>query len=318
MSLFHLRAAVAPALLLGASFTAGAVGYDVTAIDAASTVEINTVGTVTQGHIASFVIDAATVSGDVHCGDRNLHSSLGKQRIFIDLPQDPVTGRFKINNNLSVQVTSLVSIGYWGTGGGITGVCDMETSIDVFPASFLSAAFPITLDFYLDRETIDGVITIPAMQLGGFSRRFDTVDPGNYKPEKYTIPIKLTGGKITIPAYCNAYPNAIELDHGMLSSDNTYDTAFADLTYTCASPVNTTVTINYQENATGDLDLLHTDGSVGASSKLTISDTSNGLQGKEISTHIDGSKTFRITSELTKLSGEGTIQGSAWIIAYLD
>ncbi|WP_442801609.1 hypothetical protein [Serratia rubidaea] len=42
------------------------------------------------------------------------------------------------------------------------------------------------------------------------------------------------------------------------------------------------------------------------------------MQGKEISTHIDASKTFRITSELTKLSGEGTIQGSAWIIAYLD
>lgn len=317
MSLFHLRTAVAPALLLGTSFTAGAA-YDVTAIDGASIVEINTIGTVTQGHIASFVIDATTVSGDVHCGDRNLHSAFGRQRIFIDLPQDPVTGRFKINNNLSMQVTSRVPTDIWGSGGAVTSVCDMETSIDVFPASYLGAAFPITLDFYLDRETIDGVITIPAMQLGGYSRRFDLADPGNYKPAKYTIPIKLTGGKITIPAYCNAYPNAIELDHGMLSSDNTYDTAFADLTYTCAAPVNTTVTINYQENATGDLDLLHTDGSVGASSKLTISDTSSGLQGKEISTHIDGSKTFRITSELTKLSGEGTIQGSAWIIAYLD
>lgn len=315
MSLFHLRAAVAPALLLGASFTAGAA-YDVTAVNAASNVTIDVAGTASKGLVASFVIEAATVSGDVNCGDRNIHSAYGRHRLFFDLPQDLVTGRFKINENLSMQVTSSVSTDKWVQNGMLT-ACS-SGSAQTAPASNLLAAFPITLDFYLDRETIDGSVTIPAMELGGYSRRFDLAEPGNYKPAKYTIPIKLTGGQITIPAYCNAYPNAIELDHGMLSSDNTYDTAFADLTYTCVAPVNTTVTINHQKNTDGDLDLLHTDGSVGASSKLTISDTSSGLQGKEISTHIDGSKTFRITSELTKLSGEGTIQGSAWIIAYLD
>ncbi|AVJ19309.1 hypothetical protein CLM71_20300 [Serratia sp. MYb239] len=315
MPLFNPRAAVAHALLLGASFTAGAA-YDVTAIDAASNVTIDTTGDVTLGHIASFAIDATTVTGTVHCGDRNLHNAFGRQRIFIDLPQDSATGRFKINNNLSVEVSSTVPTSNWGDG--LTTVCDLNSPNDAYPASSLTNAFPIKLDFYLDRETIDGVITIPAFQLGGYSRRFDTTEPGNYKPAKYTIPINLTGGQITIPAYCNTYPNAIELDHGMLSSDNTYDKAFAELTYTCLNPVNTTITINYQENADGDLNLFHTDGSVGASSKLTISDTSSGLQGKEISTNIDTSKTFRITSELSNLSGEGTIKGTAWIIAYLD
>ncbi|VEI65290.1 hypothetical protein [Serratia rubidaea] len=317
MTWFNLRAAIAHALLFGASFTACAAGYDVTALTAESRVTIDTTGTSSLGLIASYTINEATVTGDVDCGARNLHNGLGKERIFIDLPRDIVTGRFKINNNLSVDVESAVPTDQWGKGGATT-VCDEDYPVATAPASYLLAAFPIKLNFYLERETIDGVITIPSMQLGGYSRRFDTVAPGNYKPAKYTIPIHLLGGNITIPARCNVYPNAIELDHGVLTSNDTYDRTFADLTYTCLAPVNTTITINYQENATGDLNLTHTDGTIGASSKLTISDPSNGQQGKEISTRIDASKTFRITSELSNLSGTGNIQGSAWIIAYLD
>lgn len=317
MPLFNLRAAVAHALLLGASFTAAAAGYDVTSLNAGSYVTINTTGSVNSGHIATFTIDKSTVTGDVYCGERNLPPSLVKQRLFFNLPQDPATGRFKINRNLSIAVKSTVPTDKWLTGGLATN-CGEDTSTDVLPAEYLNNAFPIQLEFYLDKATIDGVITIPSMDLGGYSRRFDTVDPGNYKPAKYSIPIRLLGGNITVPSRCNAYPDAIELDHGMLSSDITTDIAFTDLTYTCSTPVNTTITINHQENATGDLNLTHTDGSIGAVSKLTISDTSSGLQGREISTNIDTSKTFRITSELSNLSGEGTIKGTAWIIAYLD
>ena len=317
MTLLNLRAAVAHALLFGASFAACSAGYDVTALTAESRVTIDTTGTSNLGLIASYTIDQSTVTGDVDCGARNLHNSTGRERIFFDLPQDIVTGRFKINKNLSVEVESAVSTDRWGNGGATT-VCDGEYPVATAPASYLLAAFPIKLNFYLERETIDGVITIPSMQLGGYSRRFDTVEPGNYKPAKYTIPIHLLGGNITIPARCNVYPNAIELDHGVLTPNDTYDRTFADLTYTCSTPVNTTITINYQENATGDLSLTHTDGTIGASSKLTISDPSDGQQGKEISTRIDASKTFRITSELSNLSGTGNIQGSAWIIAYLD
>lgn len=318
MTLLNLRAAVAHALLFGASFTACAAGYDVTALTAESRVTIDTTGTSNLGLIASYTIDQSTVTGDVDCGDRNLHNATVKERIFLDLPQDIVTGRFKINKNLSVEVDSSVPSDRWGRGKGAATVCDMDYPVATAPASYLLAAFPIKLNFYLERETIDGVITIPSMQLGGYSRRFDTVEPGNYKPAKYTIPIHLLGGNITIPARCNVYPNAIELDHGVLTPNDTYDRTFADLTYTCSTPVNTTITINYQENATGDLSLTHTDGTIGASSKLTISDPSDGQQGKEISTRIDASKTFRITSELSNLSGTGNIQGSAWIIAYLD
>lgn len=276
-------------------------------------------GSASVGRVGEFVVEESTVSGRVKC---NYTSSGGTKimyhRSFIDLPWDASVGRYRINKNLSMSYSSaVVSDAAWSSDSIATNyVCGGRGATNA-QSKTLANAFPITLTFYLDKRPIDNLITVPAMALGGYARAFETVTPGG-RPAIYTIPYQLQGGTIRVPTVCEASSGAIQIDHGTLASDLKSHIASQQLTYSCSTPIKASIEISYQENANGLLDLKDSTGVVRAQTRLTVMDNETRQKGKEISTEINQVKSYTVSSELSNITGEGAISGSAWIIALMD
>ncbi|CAI1663599.1 hypothetical protein [Serratia fonticola] len=271
--------------------------------------------------IGTFVVEASTVSGAVNCNYVEPASGSYNRmyhRSYIDLPWDPAVNRYRINKNLSMTYLSAdVSDSVWNMGRDFASSYKCGNNFVTQQASGFTAAFPITLTFYLDRRPIDNIIPIPRISLGGYVRVFDTAAPVG-RPTNYTVPYNLLGGTIVVPAVCVASALALELDHGAVTSDTISHIASQQLTYTCDNPISAKIEISYQENANGLLDLKDNKGVAKAQSRLTIMDNETGKKGREISTHITRIKTYTVSSELNNITGEGSIKGSAWIIALMD
>lgn len=291
--------------------------YNVTAIDAISRVSISGKAQVSTGLISTYVIGSSTVSGTVSCGPGNVSPDKAWHYTLIDLPREPDNSeRYRINDNLSVSATAANnSIGQWVNMYGRGCSTDGQNKITE-EASYFIVAFPITLSFYIKRRPIDNMITFPSMPLGGYIRSFGR--PMGLNERKYTIPFYLQGGTIQLPNVCKINPVALTLDHGTLSADSVSHRTSAPITYTCGSPVKATFSLSYEADGNGTLPLKDTAGKTGAVSKLTITDPETGASGRSIEAAIGTSKTFTVSSELSNITGNGQLSGSAWLIALQD
>lgn len=290
--------------------------YNVTAINAISRVMISSKAEVSSGLISTYVINSSTVSGTVSCGPANLPPDMTWHYTLIDLPREPGNSElYRINDNLSVSATAANgSLGQWINATGAA--CSDWWGTISEDASKFTAAFPITLSFYIKRRPIDNVITFPSMPLGGYIRSFGS--PMGVNEKLYTIPFYLLGGTIQLPNECRVTPAALTLDHGTLPADSVSHRTSAPITYSCDSPVKATFSLSYEADGNGALPLKDTAGKTGAISKLTITDPDTGASGRSIEATIATSKTFTVSSELSKITGSGQLSGSAWLIALQD
>ncbi|MBL5828150.1 hypothetical protein [Serratia fonticola] len=293
--------------------------YTVTAIDAISRVTISSQAGGGTGLISQYVVQSSTISGQVSCGPADLPYEKAWHYTLIDLPKEPnVAGHYRINDNLSVAVTTANnSVDKWVNQDA--GVCSNFGNEKITDASKFSISFPITLSFYIKRRPIDNLITFPSMPLGGYIRSFrDYGRPPGPTRGIYTVPFQLQGGTIQLPSTCQVNPTALTLDHGTLSADSVSHRTSAPITYTCDSPVKATFSLSYEADGNGSLPLKDTAGKTGAVSKLTITDPETGASGTSIKAAIRTSKTFTVSSELSKITGNGQLSGSAWLIALQD
>ncbi|MBP1036116.1 hypothetical protein J8631_11165 [Serratia fonticola] len=290
--------------------------YNATAIDAISRVTISGKAEVSSGLITRFVINGYTVTGRVSCGAANLPASKAWHYTLIDLPREPGNyERYRINDNLSLSATTAnYSLGEWRNVSA--GGCSDEWGNSSADAWQLIVAFPITLSFYIKRRPIDNLITFPSMPLGGYIRSFGS--PIGVNERRYAIPFYLQGGTIQLLNTCQVNPAALTLDHGTLSADSVSHRTSAPITYTCDSPVKATFSLSYDADGNGALPLKDTAGKTGAVTKLTITDPETGATGRSIEAAIGTSKTFTVSSELSKITGTGQLSGSAWLIALQD
>jgi hypothetical protein len=290
--------------------------YTVTAIDAISRVTISSQAGGGTGLISQYVVQSSTISGTVSCGPADLPYQKAWHYTLIDLPKEPnVAGHYRINENLSVSVTAANnSVGKWVSQEA--GVCSNSWNDKFVDASKFSISFPITLYFYIKRRPIDNLITFPAMPLGGYIRRFGS--PQGPIKGVYTVPFQLQGGTIQLSSACQVNPTALTLDHGTLSAGSVAHRTSTPITYTCDSPVKATFSLSYDVDRNGDLPLKDTAGKTGAVSKLTITDPETGASGRSIEAAIETSKTFTVSSELSNITGNGQLSGSAWLIALQD
>lgn len=276
-------------------------------------------GSASVGRVGEFVVEESTVSGRVKC---NYTSAGGTKtmyhRSFINLPWDASVGRYRINKNLSMSYSSGgVPDTIWGSASNVSDwVCGSRGTTNAQSRTLVNA-FPITLTFYLDKRPIDNLIAVPAMVLGGYVRAFEETAPAG-QPAIYTIPYQLQGGTIMVPAVCEASATTLQIDHGILAADLKSHIATQQLTYSCSTPIKASIEISYQENANGLLDLKDSTGAVRAQTRLTVMDNETRQQGKEITTQINQVKSYTVSSELSNITGEGAISGSAWIIALMD
>ncbi|WP_152529998.1 hypothetical protein [Serratia fonticola] len=289
--------------------------YNVTSINAISRVTINSKAEESTGLVSRYVIDGSTVSGTVSCGVANLPSKQAWHYTLIDLPKEPDNAeRHRINENLSISAKAENnSHGKWVNKSAQYCASDGILNED---ASGFTAAFPIILSFYIKRRPIDNLITFPSMPLGGYIRSFG--GPKGLSERIYTIPFYLKGGNIQLPNTCQVNPTALTLDHGTLPADSVSHRTSAPVTYTCDSPVKATFSLSYEADGNGDLPLKNTAGKTGAVSKLTITDPDTGASGRSIEAAIGTSKTFTVSSELSKITESGQLSGSAWLIAIQD
>lgn len=293
--------------------------YTVTAIDAISRVTISSQAGGGTGLISQYVVQSSTISGKVSCGPADLPYEKAWHYTLIDLPKEPnVAGHYRINDNLSVAVTTANnSVDKWVNQEA--GVCSNSWNDKIMDASKFSISFPITLSFYIKRRPIDNMITFPSMPLGGYIRSFRSYgSPPGPTRGIYTVPFQLQGGTIQLPSTCQVNPAALTLDHGTLSADSVSHRTSAPITYTCDSPVKATFSLSYEADGNGALPLKDTAGKTGAVSKLTITDPETGASGRSIKAAIGASKTFTVSSELSNITGNGQLSGSAWLIALQD
>ncbi|MDK2375864.1 hypothetical protein [Serratia fonticola] len=290
--------------------------YTVTAIDAISRVTISSQAGGGTGLISQYAVQSSTISGTVFCGPADLPASSAWHYTLIDLPKEPnLAGHYRINDNLSVAVTTANnSVEKWVNQ--YAGVCSNALYNKIMDASEFNVSFPIMLYFYIKRRPIDNLITFPSMPLGGYIRRFGS--PLGPIKGVYTVPFQLQGGTIQLPSTCQVNPTALTLDHGTLSADSVSHRTSAPITYTCDSPVKATFSLSYEADGNGSLPLKDTAGKTGAVSKLTITDPETGASGTSIKAAIRTSKTFTVSSELSKITGNGQLSGSAWLIALQD
>jgi hypothetical protein len=306
-------------VLMGLAVWSGeSLAYKVESEYGGASFALNVAGMASVGKIGEFVIESSTVSGRVKCNYSTIPSVMMYHRSFIDLPWDASIGRYRVNRNLSMSYSSgAVPDTSWDSASNVSDwVCGVRGTTNVFSTA-LTNAFPITLTFYLDNRPIDNLITVPAMVLGGYARAFESATPAG-RPAIYTIPYNLQGGTIMVPAVCEASSGSIHIDHGTLASDVPSHIATQQLTYTCSTPIKAHIEISYQENANGLLDLKDSTGAVRAQTRLTIMDNETRQKGKEIATEINQVNSYTVSSELSNITGEGAIQGSAWIIALMD
>lgn len=276
-------------------------------------------GSASVGRVGEFVVEESTVSGRAKCNySHSDRTRMMYHRSFINLPWDAAVGRYRINKNLSMSYSSAsVPDTTWGSASNVSEwVCGNRGVTNVQSRTLVNA-FPITLTFYLDKRPIDNLITVPAMVLGGYVRAFEETTPAG-QPAIYSIPFNLQGGTIMVPAVCEASSSAIQIDHGTLAADLKSHIASQQLTYSCSTPIKASIEISYQENANGLLNLKDSSGAVRAQTRLTVMDNETRQKGKEISTEIKQVKSFTVSSELSNITGEGAIAGSAWIIALMD
>ncbi|WP_199063182.1 hypothetical protein [Serratia sp. ASV30] len=289
--------------------------YNVTSINAISLVTISGKAEVSSGLISTYIVYKSTVSGKVSCGAANVPSEQAWHYTRIDLPREPDNPeRYRINANLSVSVTAANdSVGQWVNETAV--MCsDWLSGNSTENASSFAVSFPITLSFYIKRRPIDNMITFPSMPLGGYIRSFGSPQWQGV----YTIPFQLKGGTIQLPNACQLNPTALTLNHGTLSADSVSHRTSAPITYTCDSPVKATFSLSYEADGNGALPLKDTAGKTGAISKLTITDPETGASGRSIKATIWKSKTFTVSSELSRITGSGQLSGSAWLIALQD
>ncbi|CAI1567580.1 hypothetical protein [Serratia fonticola] len=271
------------------------------------------------GLISQFVVQSSTISGQVFCGPSDLPDTKAWHYTLIDLPSEPNGfGDFRINENLSVSVTTDNGpVNKWVNRSA--GICSNSFNDAYREASELSISFPITLSFYITRRPIDNMITFPSMPLGGYIRSFRSYgSPPGPSRGIYTVPFQLQGGTIQLPSTCQVNPTALTLDHGTLPTDGVSHRTSAPITYTCDSPVKATFSLSYEADGNGALPLKDTAGKTGAVSKLTITDPETGASGRSIKAAIGTSKTFTVSSELSNITGNGQLSGSAWLIALQD
>ncbi|MEB7884174.1 hypothetical protein [Serratia fonticola] len=290
--------------------------YTVIATTAISRITISSSASGGTGLISKYVVQGSTISGQVYCGPANLNEDKAWHYTLIDLPKESnAYGRYRINENLSVSVTTANdSLDRWINESA--GVCSIYSPAAYQEASKFSVSFPITFYFYIKRRPIDNLITFPSMPLGGYIRRFGS-PLGPYKGQ-YTVPFQLQGGSINLPSTCKVNPTTLTLDHGTLSADSVSHRTVAPITYTCDSPVKATFSLDYEADGNGNLPLKDMAGRIGAVSKLTITDPETGASGRKIEAAIKTSKTFTVSSELSKVTRSGQLSGSAWLIAIQD
>ncbi|GKX62857.1 hypothetical protein SOASR032_14260 [Pragia fontium] len=294
-----------------------AAAYNVLAGTAKSVVTISGNAKVDTGLITTFVINSNTVSGDVKCGAQNLPPNTVNHYTHIDLPMDYNLNRFRINENLSMSATTTSKnspVNAWSYESSV--VCSNRGGTDKPPASDMMNAYPITLSFYVKHRPIDNLITFPAMPLGGYIRAFGAKIGVTGKA--YAIPILLAGGTISLPTSCRAFPNSLTIDHGTVPRGLSAHRMSTPITYACDTPVKATFTLSYEADRNGALTLKDTSGTVGAVSKLTITDPDTLASGRSIHAEIQRFKTFTVSSELSQITGNGAISGSAWLIATHD
>lgn len=295
--------------------------YSVSTIDAISRVTISGKAEVSAGLVSQFVIDNNTISGRVSCGPANVSQDLAWHYTLIDLPRDLTAyDRYRINDNLSLSATAANgSLGRWVNASA--NVCSNyygDGNVTSADASTMAASYPITLYFYIKTRPIDNTITFPSMPLGGYIRTFGAPIGASVSGKRYSIPFYLQGGTIQLPNTCRVNPAALTLDHGTLPADSVSHRTSVPITYTCDSPLKATFSLSYDADADGALPLKDAQGKAGAVSRLTITDPQTGASGKSIKASIVTSKTFTVSSELSKITGNGQLSGSAWLIALQD
>ncbi|SUB81549.1 Uncharacterised protein [Pragia fontium] len=267
-----------------------------------------------SGLITTFTVSASTVSGKVNCGPQNLPPGAVGHFVQIDLPRGS-DGRFRINDNLSMAASAANgAIHTWSHKE--SDVCSNRGVSANPPAQHLANAFPITLFFYVKHRPIDNLITFPSMPLGGYIRSFggDIGETG----KTYAIPIVLKGGNIELSTTCIVSPTALTINHGVVSRGLASHRMSAPITYTCLAPVKATFTLSYEADGNGALPMKDTSGKVGAVSKLTITDPQTGASARSIHAEIQKAKTFTVSSELSQITGNGVVTGSAWLTATHD
>lgn len=205
----------------------------------------------------------------------------------------------------------------------------------------INSLYPIQFRFYVKATIDNNNISVPSMDLGGYSVVFLTNNNSSgslpdfiTRPTDVSIPFKLVGGnKIELPSSCSTTTSTgqattLNLRHGQLNSKKYDSLVKENIIYNCLFSKRTLVNLKLEYDADSDdsqklLPLVNTkNNNQKIYTKLQLIDESTGKtsdKDNRLKVEIDQYKTITVTSHL---QGEnavaGDYQGSAWLIATFD
>ncbi|MEQ4672508.1 adhesin [Providencia manganoxydans] len=282
-----------------------------------------------------------TGSGTVDClgrvwgdNDTNISQWNAGHRLFIYAPSAGVRidgwPAYHINSNLVVTVDSFIENWIYR----ISGACGNATpgmTADI--TNFRHGIFPITLKFYVKTKIIDGQLSVPAMDLGGYVQAFmalaTTPPPEMSWPiGETTVPIRIAASQLNItPSACKTMtstglPGTVNLRHGQLNTLNYDSVVTEEVSYDCQFSIPTKVKLRL-DYATDDdpqkrLPMTSSENNKIYSDLSMTTDEIGNKPVKELEVDIKDFKNIKITSHIQGSNAvAGDYKGSAWLIATL-
>ncbi|EAB4021045.1 hypothetical protein SKB45_001375 [Salmonella enterica] len=318
---------LSPLLMIGSLHTASAADYPVLNISSEAVIDAYVTGKITHGAVYSYRVDN-NITGTVQCPSPSLASENAWHAVTIQLPWSTELNRYVVNENVSAAIrlpSRFPQTETWINYASLT--CNESQAGKQISASQLGNAFPMYIDFYLDKATVDGFVSIPPISLGSYSRIFSdsssgpTYSVGSIK----TIPIRINRLEIQLPASCTVSPQSITIDHGVISARKN-SLASEKLNIQCDKNVN----VEFRLSATDgtitpekhlQLPLRSTiDNKI--PSELYLSNVSGqdlGYQYK-FAAQQDNVINFHINSFISAENNisSGQFSGSAWLVAYIQ
>lgn len=305
-----------------------AVDYPVRNISSEAVIDDNATAKNPSGAVYSYRLDNS-ITGDVQCPGPSLPSNNAWHAVTILLPKSSETGRYTVNENVSIGIRLPVKFPEterWINYASNT--CASSEAGRIMKASLLGNAFPMYIDFYVNKVTADGFISVPPMQLGSYERVFSDSPTGPAYPIGVvnTIPVRIKRLEIQLPGACTITPQSISLDHGVIAARKN-SVAQETIGILC----NRDVSIEFKLSAVNgiissarhlQLPLSASDSNHQVASELYLSDLSGADLGylHTFSARQNESRQFQIKSSISaeNNTSSGQFSGSAWLVAYIQ
>ncbi|EAA4085071.1 hypothetical protein DO628_24765 [Salmonella enterica subsp. salamae] len=316
-----------PSLLTGGIYSAFATDYPVQNISSEVVIDAYVTGKNTHDAVYSYRVDN-TITGTVQCPSPSLASEDAWHAVTIQLPWSTKLNRYVVNENVSVAIrlpSKFPQTETWINYASLT--CNESQAGKQIPAAQLGNAFPMYIDFYLDKATVDGFVSIPPISLGSYSRIFSDSSSGpTYSVGVIkTIPIRINRLEVQLPASCTISPQSITLDHGIISAHKN-SLVREKLSIQCDKNVNVEFRLSATEGTVTPEKHLQFPLSYTGTNKIPSELYLSNVAGQDLgyqykfAAQQDNAINFHINSFISAENtiSSGQFSGSAWMIAYIQ